>query len=521
LQFGLGTFNLVSSVLPPFILRLLSIAGFPSNRKVGFACLRACLSGGGVRFPLASMNLLGMRVIFPSFHSGAEISDYSREGLRIIDGTLTRLDNSALFLWFKGRLERMQLMQTQAATSFETCALVTRNNGLPQLAQLSDYEWVFLSLFTGDFEKMLTLSISLENNNKWSVTTYAFLQGVALLEMGRAADARKTFCHLLNLSLKRLAGRIVAAEQWAVKRAAEFVAHSMCNENQEKDSTRKEKELFRVTVTNQESSPDSFPCALLGLETSYFWGGFQQMTAERLELAVCRSDKVLHDLASGRVYNNYKENNKVCVSETSTLGITDILTAASNVHLPNGIDQQQKNDDSVSILGSLLSSFVNSSSGSSSDTLVAGSSQFATVTQLLPVHITAVAALIKGAASLSLGRIDKAKEILEWVISVSNRLWSREPHIVAYSMYELGTLYLILARFKASGNSKLEDSIISFQTQNIANSQLAQTISAATAKAQAYKYLKMATSISMDHNWKVRLAIRVHLGCGELDELLI
>lgn len=521
LQFGLGTFNLVSSVLPPFILRLLSIVGFPSNRKVGFACLRACLSGGGVRFPLASMNLLGMRVIFPSFHSGAKISDYAREGIRIIDGTLTRLDNSALFLWFRGRLERMQLMHTQAANSFEICAQATRSNGLPQLAQLADYEWVFLSLFTGDFEKMLTLSVSLEKDNKWSITTYAFLQGVALLEMGRAADARKMFCHLLNLSLKRLAGRIVAAEQWAVKRAAEFVAHSTCNENQEEKEEMNEtieKELFRVNVTNQKTPPDTFPCALLGLETAYFWGGFQQMTNERLELAVCRSDKVLHDLASGRVYT-YKDNKKGI--DTSTLGITELLTAASNAHVPGCIDQLQKSDVSVSILGSLLSSFVSSSSGTSSDTLVAGSSQFATVSQLLPVHITAVSALIKGAASLSLGRIDVAKEILEWVISVSNRLWSREAHIVAYCMYELGTLYLILARFKACGNSKLEENTISFQNKNISNSQLAKTISASTAKAQAYKYMKMATSISIDFNWKVRLAIRVHLGWGELDEMLI
>jgi hypothetical protein len=215
----------------------------------------------------------------------------------------------------------------------------------------------------------------------------------------------------------------------------------------------------------------------------------------------------------------YKDNNKVI--DTSTLGITELLTAASNAHVPSVIDQQQKSDGSVSILGSLLSSFVSSSSGTSSDTLVAGSSQFASVSQLLPVHITAVSALIKGAASLSLGRIDIAKEILEWVISVSNRLWSREAHIVAYCMYELGTLYLILARFKALNNSKLEENTVSFQKKNISNSQLAKTISASTAKAQAYKYMKMATSISIDFNWKVRLAIRVHLGWGELDEMLI
>ena len=76
------------------------------------------------------------------------------------------------------------------------------------------------------------------------------------------------------------------------------------------------------------------------------------------------------------------------------------------------------------------------------------------------------------------------------------------------------TLQLFLRKLEFLGSFALTK-------KNISNSQLAKTISASTAKAQAYKYMKMATSISIDFNWKVRLAIRVHLGWGELDEMLI
>jgi tetratricopeptide (TPR) repeat protein len=524
LQFGLGTFNLVSSVLPPFILRLLSIAGFPSNRQIGFSCLRACLKGGGVRFPLASMNLLGMRIIFPSFHSGADIPSYAREGSRIVEGTLLRLHDSALFLWFKGRLERMQLMHSQSALSFEKCALETRDHGLPQLAQLADYEGVFLALFTGNFETMLKLSESLERDNSWSVTTYAFLQGVALLELGRAADARAMFSHLLRLSLKRLAGRIVAAEQWAVKRAAEFVAHSTSDED-DKDATH-EGITFRVKVKNMDRNAsftnDLYPSTLLGLETAYFWGGFQQMTNERLEEAVQRSDKVLKDLANGRLYDlENKQDSQMSKNDTNNPTTTELLSTAAKVTLPNGIDQNSE-EGSTTMLGALMSSlsFMGSSSatsGTSGSTLMAGTSKFASVSQIHPVHIAAVSALIKGAASISLGNIDTALESLEWVISESSRLWSREAHIVAYSMYELGTLYLILSRYKTLKNSSMNNE--SIQNRKIGASRLSQTMSIANAKTQAMKYFKMASSISMDFNWKVRLAIRIHLAIGDLDEM--
>jgi hypothetical protein len=59
----------------------------------------------------------------------------------------------------------------------------------------------------------------------------------------------------------------------------------------------------------------------------------------------------------------------------------------------------------------------------------------------------------------------------------------------------------------------------SIQNRKIGASRLSQTMSIANAKTQAMKYFKMASSISMDFNWKVRLAIRIHLAIGDLDEM--
>jgi hypothetical protein len=121
---------------------------------------------------------------------------------------------------------------------------------------------------------------------------------------------------------------------------------------------------------------------------------------------------------------------------------------------------------------------------------------------------------------ISLGNIDAARETLEWVVSHNNssRLWSREAHIVAYSMYELGTLYLVLSRYMTLLSSSMLPRE-SNQNRNIAASRLSKTTSADMSKTLSRKYFKMASSISMDFNWKVRLAIRIHLAIGELDEM--
>ena len=49
LCFGIGTFTVVASMLPPIVLKVLSFAGFPSNRAAGMECLRQGVRGGGLR----------------------------------------------------------------------------------------------------------------------------------------------------------------------------------------------------------------------------------------------------------------------------------------------------------------------------------------------------------------------------------------------------------------------------------------------------------------------------------------
>ena len=70
-----------------------------------------------MRAPLAGLLLLGMRVILPSFHTGALLS-VAPEAEAALDALLTAFPGSALPLWMSGRLLRMQARLADAAAAF-------------------------------------------------------------------------------------------------------------------------------------------------------------------------------------------------------------------------------------------------------------------------------------------------------------------------------------------------------------------------------------------------------------------
>lgn len=55
IQFGIGAVHLLLSSMPPKILKIFSSLGWKSDKQLGFALLKLCLEGRGIRAPLASL----------------------------------------------------------------------------------------------------------------------------------------------------------------------------------------------------------------------------------------------------------------------------------------------------------------------------------------------------------------------------------------------------------------------------------------------------------------------------------
>ena len=92
LNFGLGSFNLISSLLPPKIMSLASFLGYPCDRLTGLQECQKALDVGGVRSPLGSLNIL-MHHVFLQGSFCHNTLPYVDEAERVIRQSLDLFPN--------------------------------------------------------------------------------------------------------------------------------------------------------------------------------------------------------------------------------------------------------------------------------------------------------------------------------------------------------------------------------------------------------------------------------------------
>lgn len=130
IQFGIGAFNVIISVLPSILLRIVSALGFPSNRALGLKLLSECAASNGVRSPLSALTLLFFHIIIPSFFTIRE-QYHVQHAQQVFNQSFAQFPSSSLFLWMEGRFFRMKRSLDQAVTSFHKSA-----RGQPDWKQL-------------------------------------------------------------------------------------------------------------------------------------------------------------------------------------------------------------------------------------------------------------------------------------------------------------------------------------------------------------------------------------------------
>ena len=103
MHFGVGAFNMVSSLLPPKVLALVSFLGFPHDRQFGLDELQKTLDGGGVRSPVAALALLLHHVYLQgSFCHTGELP-HAAAATKVLDQSLELFPNGGIFLFMKVR----------------------------------------------------------------------------------------------------------------------------------------------------------------------------------------------------------------------------------------------------------------------------------------------------------------------------------------------------------------------------------------------------------------------------------
>jgi len=293
IQFGIGTFNVVISTLPPLLLRVVSALGFPSDRKTGLELLESCSQTPGIRQSLSSLMLLFVHVIIPSFFT-VRPGYHAAAAERILADAFARYPRGALFLWMQGRLLRSKRDLPGAIAAFQASA-----RGQPawlQLQHLCAYELGFCHFFSLQYARSAECWDVLVRENSWSKAFFTYMRAVCLLSAAeqqrgaaaaagasaaaassaQSAEALRLFAQVDPSITRKFGGKVIAIEQFVSRRAAQFLA----------------------TGGGADVDAAARPPVLPAVELIYLFYGFSQMPDELLLECLNQCDAVLGGAAA-------------------------------------------------------------------------------------------------------------------------------------------------------------------------------------------------------------------------------
>lgn len=264
-KLGFGGFSLAISMLPPKLLRLLSVLGFPSDRKAGLCAIEEALRGGGLRASVSGVLLLSYHVILPAFFS---IPQERQQHVQSAEQVLCVLDkkypDSFFLSFYRGRLQRLKGDLDGSIQSFlklDKGLHLTPESKFFKVRHAWIYELGVSYMLQLKWEDAQMCWEELEKDSVWSRAFFAYMHGVCLSMQGLASDAAEEFGKVQGLMRGTMSGRVLAEEQYVSRKVKDH-------------------------LLDTEAGVRSFQGSISGVEFLYLWNSFPQMPHDELERVV-------------------------------------------------------------------------------------------------------------------------------------------------------------------------------------------------------------------------------------------
>ncbi|XP_070563141.1 tetratricopeptide repeat protein 39B-like isoform X3 [Ptychodera flava] len=276
-RLGIGTFNLMISMLPAKILKLLEFVGFSGNRELGLSELdKGREIDNTLRSPLCTTVLVGYHsIISYAIGTGDGDIDYSQ---RILKPCLEKYPNGAIFLFFEGRLQEIQSNTVDAIYKLEES--INSQEEWKQFHHICYWELMWCYAFRMDWLMACRYAEILYKDSRWSKATYAYLKAAFLCMMPDPTaetilKLQKLFSEIPELK-QRIAGKSIPFEKWAIHKSKFFL---------EKGN--------RLTIP--------------GLELIYVWNGFNIIgqNPDLVAPMLAEIEKTLNVINKTRVMNSH------------------------------------------------------------------------------------------------------------------------------------------------------------------------------------------------------------------------
>lgn len=272
-KLGIGAFNLMLSLLPARIIRLLEFIGFSGNRELGLLQLQEGASGRSMRSPLCCLTILSFHTYISLILGTGEVNLVEAENL--LAPFLKQFPNGSLMLFYHARIELLKGNVEEAQEIFRKCISVQEE--WKQFHHLCYWELMWINIFQQNWMKAYYYSDLLCKESKWSKATYVYLKA-AILSMLPEEEVEATKENVVTLfrqvdSLKqRIAGKSIPTEKFAVRKSRRYSA----------------------------SLPAPVKLVLPALEMMYIWNGFpivskREDLSENLLLTIEKAETTLQN----------------------------------------------------------------------------------------------------------------------------------------------------------------------------------------------------------------------------------
>uniref|UniRef100_A0A8C4ERG3 Tetratricopeptide repeat protein 39B n=1 Tax=Dicentrarchus labrax TaxID=13489 RepID=A0A8C4ERG3_DICLA len=219
---GIGSFNLMLSLLPSRVLRLMEFLGFSGDREVGLSELREGAASNSLRSILSTLTLLIYGTHFlPSGTGEGNLT----EAEALLEPYKEKFPNGALILFYTARIALLKGNITFAQEKFLAC--IAAQEEWRQIHHLCSWELMWAYSFELNWREAYRYADILCKESKWSQAVYVF-QKAAILSMlpeeevtELGEDVVELFRQVDGLRL-RIAGKSIPTEKFAAKKAQRY-----------------------------------------------------------------------------------------------------------------------------------------------------------------------------------------------------------------------------------------------------------------------------------------------------------
>ncbi|XP_069693865.1 tetratricopeptide repeat protein 39B-like [Periplaneta americana] len=225
-RMGIGAFNLMISLLPARVIKLLEFIGFSGSKEVGLQELEIGYRlHHSIRQVLCVMTLLGYHliVVYVLSHTDGDLVFCDE----ILKNQLQLYPQGVWFLFFKGRLE---FMKGNIDDSIEWYIKSWQSQNMwPQFHHLCFWELIWTNSVKQQWREASNYADRLLHESRWSRTIYSYQKAAMLSMLGDdlSLDERTEIESLMRDApqwKQRIAGKSLPMEKFAVKKTERFFA---------------------------------------------------------------------------------------------------------------------------------------------------------------------------------------------------------------------------------------------------------------------------------------------------------